>query len=149
MSDNIENKINELTVVSKSQLDRNLIKEESFKNLMGFLNGYISQSNTQSALKIKVENMLLDKLDQDQEDVPYGVLIKLHEILSKTETDSAIPILKIIESATRNDKDDVPRIPEGSSKNESSMTSKDITTIKKLLTALGDLKESEFPEEEK
>lgn len=150
MSDNIENKINELTVISKSQVDRSQVKENAFKDLMGFLSGYISQSNTQSALKLKVEQMLMDKLDQDQEDVPYGVLIKLHEILSKTETDSAIPILKIIESATKNDKDDdVPRISEGSSKNESSMTSKDITTIKKLLTALGDLKESEFPEEEK
>lgn len=150
MSDNIENKINELTVISKSQLDRSQVKENAFKNLMGFLNGYISKSKSQSALKIKVESMLMDKLEQDDEDVPYGVLIKLHENLSKTETDSAIPILKIIESATKNGKEeDAPYSPTVKDKEEGTMTSKDINTIKKLLTALGDLKESEFPEEEK
>ena len=148
MSNNIEEKLNDMTVVSKSQVDRNQVKEESFKNLMGFLNGYISRSSSHSALKIKVEKMLMDKLEEDEEDVPYGVLIKLHEILSKTETDSAIPILKIIESATKHDKDDEPAYaPTVKDKEEGAMTSKDINTIKNLLTALGDLKESEFPEE--
>lgn len=149
MSD-IENKINEISVVSQSQIDRSSMNQNAFKDLMGFLTTYINKSKTQSDLKTKVEKMLTDKLEQDQEDVPYGVLIKLHEILSKTETDSAIPILKIIEAATKNDKqEDAPYTPTAKEKGEGSMTSKDITTIKKLLTALGDLKESEFPEEEK
>lgn len=150
---NVITKIESIDKESNSQIDKNRVKEESFKNLMGFLNGYIARSTSKSKLKEKVEDMLLAKLEAEEEDVPYGVLIKLQEILSKSETDSAIPILKIIESATKSEKEpEQPLLSTNPNSSTSGITTEDMKGYKKLLELLEvqkDLKKTEFGEGEK
>jgi hypothetical protein len=150
---NVITKIESIDKESNSQIDKNRVKEESFKNLMGFLNGYIARSTSKSKLKEKVEQMLFDKLESEEEDVPYGVLIKLQEILSKGETDSAVPILKIIESATKSEKEpDQPLLPTNPNTGTTGITTEDMKGYKKLLELLEvkeSLKKTEFSEGEK
>jgi len=149
---NLISKIENITseVESNSIVDRNKIKEESFKNLMGFLNGYIKRSASKSNLKEKVEQMLFDKLESEEEDVPYGVLIKLIEVLSKSETDASLPILRIIESATKVDKElEAPPVNQPGFIEGSSVTTEDIKGFKQLLELVNGLKSSEFTEGEK
>jgi hypothetical protein len=150
---NVITKIESIDKESNSQIDKNRVKEESFKNLMGFLNGYIARSTSKSLLKEKVEKMLFDKLEAEEDDVPYGVLIKLQEILSKGETDAAIPILKIIESATKSEKEpEQPLLPTNPNSATSGITTEDMKGYKKLLELLEvqkDLKKTEFSEGEK
>jgi hypothetical protein len=151
--DNVIAKIESIDKESNSQIDKNRVKEESFKNLMGFLNGYIQRSTSKSLLKEKVEKMLFDKLEAEEEDVPYGVLIKLQEILSKGETDAAIPILKIIESATKSEKEtEQPSLTVNQNNTVPGITVEDMKGYKKLLDLLEiqkDLKKTEFSEGEK
>lgn len=147
---NLISKIENMTSDSNSIIDRNKIQEDSFKHLMGFLDGCIAKSSSKSGLKDKVEQMLSDKLDAEEEDVPYGVLIKLVEVLSKSETDATIPILKIIESAIKVNKEIEPPAPAQPGFIEgSSITTDNIKGLKQLLDLVNGLKNSEFTEGEK
>jgi hypothetical protein len=148
MDSNIIKKIDSITELTESQRDRNLLKERSSENLLNFLNGYMSRVSSKNDLKNKVEQMLLDKITTDEEDLPYGVLMRLYEIISKTEVESATPILKIIESATKQPDSpfNAPRIPEGEREDESSrITTEEYKSVKKLLKIIDDLENTEFP----
>ncbi len=147
----IVKKINDITSLTDSQVDREKVKQEAFKNLMGFLNGYIQKTTSKQGLKLKIEELLLDKIEKEGEDLPYGVLIKLLEVLSKNEVDTAIPILKIIENATRQPESSILPNNDNSKMEDASskVTSDDYKKIKKLLDAISQLEKAEFPEGKK
>ena len=142
--------ITKIEHMTPSQVDKSNIKEETFNKLMGFLGGYMDKASANSKLKTKVDELLLAKLEAEEEEIPYGVLIKLEEILSKGETDAAIPILKIIESATKSEKEsDVPL--QGNTNPDSiegKVTTEEFKQLKTLLNIVQDLKKSEFVEGE-
>jgi hypothetical protein len=145
----IEDKINNITTPSQSQLDREAIKQKAFGNLMGFLNSYVTRSAQKTSLRDKVEDMLNSKLDEDREDIPYGVLIKILEVLSKSEVDTALPILKIIEAATKQPEAPLnPQLPGGHEGMPAPYTAEEYSQAKKLLQAIVDLKETEFNDKE-
>ena len=144
-------KIEAINNETESMKDRARVEDIAKNNLFGFLNGYISRSASKSELKEKVEKMLSDKLDREEDDVPYGVLIKLQEILSKSETDAAIPILRILEAATKKEKEtETPVLLDSTTQiNGQSITTEDLKGFKKLLELAEKLKNSEFGEGEK
>ncbi len=152
MSKDIEATVNDITNVSSSEIDRTQIQKESFKNLLRFLNGYIAKSISQATLKDKVQTMLMEKLEAEQEDIPYGVLIKILEVTSKTEVDAATPLLKIIESASKQPENVlIPNNPQGDSSGEGKQkyTKEEYSQAKKLLSIIDDLQHSEFNDQEK
>jgi hypothetical protein len=151
--ENIITKINDITNESDSQKDRNNIKEITRDTLYTFVNKCIEKSTSTSGLRAKVQEMLLDKLEKETDDVPYGVLIKLEEILSKGETEAATPILKLLEASIKAEKEQEqlppPNINPGL---EGTLTTEELKKFKEslqLLEILGKLKQTEFNEGEK
>jgi hypothetical protein len=143
------NKIEDINKETESIKDRERVEDIAKANLFNFLNGYIKRSATKSDLKNKVETMLFEKLEREEEDVPYGVLIKLQEILSKSETDAAIPILKILEAATKREKEsELPAPSETLKIGENNVSTEDIKVFKNILELFNGLKKSEFTEGE-
>lgn len=143
MSD-IENKVDSIVNGSKSQIDRGKIKEESFKNLMCFLNGYILRSASKNELKNKIEQLLYKKIEEEGEDLPYGVLIKLLEVLTKNEVEAATPILKIIENATKQSDSPIDSKDDVEKDETSNITSDEYKKVKKFLSVIDELEKSEF-----
>lgn len=149
MTSNIENKITDITNESLSQIERSEIGKLSSQNLLNFLNGYINKITAKDSLKEKVENMLRDKLEADEEDIPYGVLIKLLEVLSKAETDTATPLLKIIEAVSKQSEQGLlPGDTNGSGQGKEKYTEKEYSEAKKLLEMASELAKTEFTEKE-
>lgn len=152
MSKDIQETVTDITNISSSEVDRSRIQKESFKNLLGFLNGYIAKSISQATLKDTVQTMLMNKLNAEQEDIPYGVLIKILEVTSKTEVDAATPLLKIIEAASKQPENVLnPSNPQstGSIEGKQKYTKEEYSQAKKLLSIIDDLQHSEFTDQEK
>ena len=147
----MEDKIDKVLNISNSQLDRNRIKEESFVNLMTFMNVAIMKASTQNRLKEKVEALLLERIEDEDEEIPYGVLIKLIEILGKNEVDASIPILKIIEQANKQPEPSLPENPTRSGKENSNsgISGEEVKKVKNILKIIDNLEKSEFSEDEK
>jgi len=148
MSKDIIEKVDEVFELTESQKDRDSVAKLSVENLYGFLNGYMRNISSKNALKNKIESLLLTRIEEEEEDLPYGVLIKLLEVLGKNEVEAATPILKIIEAAVKQ--------PESSfnpnagtkedEKDESSkVTQDDYKNVKKFLKVIEDLEKTEFP----
>jgi hypothetical protein len=146
-------KIDDITTESNSQIDRNNIKEIAKENIFNFVNAYIKKSTSTSVLKQKVDTLLLAKLEKEDEDVPYGVLIKLVEILSKGETEAATPILKILEASIKMEKESEMFPPDKPLLGlDGIVTIEQTKKLKELLDLIdvhNKLKQSEFTEGEK
>jgi len=143
---NIVQIINSVTDLSESQKQRLLLQETSAKNLLQFFNTYIEKISKQSEIKSLVENVLLQKLQED-DDIPYGVLIKLHEILSKDETEKINPVLKILEATVKQPDIITQPIQEVSVDEDTkkpTVTPEEMRGIKQLLAMINDLEKSEF-----
>ena len=146
---NIVQIINSVTDLSESQKQRLLLQETSAKNLLQFFNTYIEKISKQSEIKSLVENVLLQKLQED-DDIPYGVLIKLHEILSKDETEKINPVLKILEATVKQPEMIIPQQNSNNlnlkeeKDNITNVTPEEMRGIKHLLSMINDLEKSEF-----
>ena len=152
MEKDIISKIDSITNLTESQVDRSKVGELARDNLFRFLNGYMAKTSSKNDLKVKIEKLLLDKIEIEGEDLPYGVLIKLLEVLTKNEVEAATPILKIIENATK--QPESPLNPHRSCNEDENDESSKITTdeyksVKKLIKFIDDLEKTEFPEKEK
>lgn len=152
----IVKKIDSISELSQSQIDRNKIGDDAFVNLMGFLNGYIQRTSSKREVSNYIDQLLLEKIKNDIEqeggieNIPYGVIIKLEEILNKGETDAATPILKIIENATKQKESPlVPNLPQGENTVGTSITQEDYNTAKKILKFVDALQKTEFNDKEK
>lgn len=148
-------KIEDVDNLTQSQIDRVKIGDEAFVNLMGFLNGYIQRTSSKNELSNYVDALLVQKIKNDIEqadgidNLPYGVILKLKEILSKGEVESASPILKIIENATKQKESPlVPITPTGDNNGEVSITQEDYNTAKKILKFVDALQKTEFNDKE-
>lgn len=148
MSKDLITKIDKLTEESNSQKDKMNIKKIASENLIVFLNSYIEKVSTKNDLKSRVEGLLLKKIDDEDDDLPYGVLIKLLEVLGKNETDSASPILKILESAVKQPESESNLNPKGELNEESKITQEDYKSVKKILKIIDDLEKTEYPSTE-
>jgi hypothetical protein len=148
MSKDLITKIDKLTEESNSQKDKMNIKKIASENLIVFLNSYIEKVSTKNDLKSRVEGLLLKKIDDEDDDLPYGVLIKLLEVLGKNETDSASPILKILESAVKQPESESNLNPKGELNEESKITQEDYKSVKKILKIIDDLEKTEYPSKE-
>lgn len=138
-------KVENITSLSDSQKARLALQQNTMIELMGFLRGYTSQINEHKDLKNTISDILRQKIDEDGTETPYTVLVKTLEVLSKAETDAASPVLKIIESAIKAEKEKEPETPsEGD--NATPLTKESIENAKKLLEWLESLKKTEFPE---
>lgn len=154
MNDKIIKKIDDMTTITESQIDRNRKAEDAKENLMYFLNLYIQKTTAKNEIINYVDQLLLQKISNDIsqdggiDNIPYGVIIKLEEILHKSHTDAAVPILKIIENVTKQPESPLnPVQPENiNENNESKFTNDDYRGIKKLLKLVDDLNTTEFPE---
>ena len=138
--------VHSITDLSESQKQRLLLQETSAKNLLQFFNTYIEKISKQSEIKSLVENVLLQKLQED-DDIPYGVLIKLHEILSKDETEKINPVLKILEATVKQPNIITQPIQEVSVDEDTkkpTVTPEEMRGIKQLLAMINDLEKSEF-----
>lgn len=148
-------KIEDVDNLTQSQIDRVKIGDEAFVNLMGFLNGYIQRTSSKNELSNYVDALLVQKIKNDIEqadgidNLPYGVILKLKEILSKGEVESASPILKIIENATKQKESPlVPITPAGDNNGEVSITQEEYNTAKKILKFVDNLQKTEFNDKE-
>ena len=152
---NILTKIDDITNESDSQKDRDNIKELTRDTLYTFVNKCIEKSTSTSGLRAKVQEMLLDKLSKETTDVPYGVLIKLEEVLSKGETEAATPILKLLEASIKAEKEQEQLPPLNQSiipGIDGNVTTEEFKKLKDLLNIIevhNKLKQSEFTEGEK
>ncbi|OQA15561.1 MAG: hypothetical protein BWY64_02838 [bacterium ADurb.Bin363] len=137
--------VDTFTNLSESQKMRLALKQNTTVELLGFLRGYTEQLNGFKGLKDLVSEKLMNKIESDGDDVPYTVLVKTLEIASKAETDAATPVLKIIESMVKAEKEkeesDVPQAPTGTP-----ITKEQMDTAKGLLEVLNQLQKGEFPE---
>lgn len=142
------NVIKKLDDITNSQEERSKIKDKAFLNLMGFLNGYTERAAGKNSLHNKIDKLIMDKLDEDIETeglagIPYAVLFRLKEILGKNETDAAVPILKIIEAASKQPEPEQLLPNQGQQSSENRTTVEDVKGFKKILDFIEQVQKSE------
>ena len=132
--------------LSESQKMRLALKQNTTVELLGFLRGYTEQLNGFKGLKDLVSEKLMNKIESDGDEVPYTVLVKTLEIASKAETDAATPVLKIIESMVKAEKEKEDSEVAAIGHSETPITKEQMDTAKGLLEIFSQLQKGEFPE---
>ena len=154
----LENKINDITELTQSEKDRLHFKERVNETLLTFLQEFVNQSIAKSDLEDKLDEDLLDILQNPTEEnsLTNFEKIKLKEILSKEKTESKVGLLKtLIENSRSNDSNKKQQF--GNDGNEHSKigentTQEDIDKAKNVLNKfdkiLKFIEKTEFSEEE-
>jgi hypothetical protein len=103
---NIEDKIKDITNVSQYQKDRMMYKDQVYDTLLSFLQSYAMQSIAQSDLESKLDEDLLNALQntdpESENKLTNYEKIKLKEILSKEKTDLKGNLIKALIEGTKN-----------------------------------------------
>lgn len=139
MSKNLEGKVDELNSLTKSQQDRLAFKEQVFDDLITFLRTHIKKINCKNTLKERIETVLLEKLDSEnpEDALTNFELIKLHEILTRSEVDSTSALIKAIsESSKSNSNQDKPAGSEIPERKQEEASQEDITKSRKIMETL-------------
>lgn len=155
MSDIID-KVDSITNLTPSQVDRMSVQEHATDNLLNFLNEFITDMRSKNELQNTVDKLILDKIAKEVkvdgiDGLNWGVIFKLKELAGKQQVESATPILKILENAVKQ-----PDNPLGKKKQDpddpidegSKITGEDYKAAKKMLKIIEKLEQTEFNEKE-
>ncbi len=147
------NKLNDMDILSKSQIDRMNQNMEIQENLFGFLSSQITKIANENSMKNKLLEDIQSRMEEEGFDtIPWAVVLKLLEIFSKEENEIAITLLNMIkEIQIKNSENDVMDKIAELLKNENSpefgdLSKEEMNEFKELLSFLKNVKDSELPE---
>ena len=157
MADKTLDNVNKITKLTPSQEDRPNIGSQAQDNLLKFLGGFMNRTTAKNELQDKVDSLIMEKIDKDMEEegidgLNWGIIFKLKDMMGKHEVDSAMPLLKIIESATKTpDSFILPagKKDEDEKEGDQKVSKEDYASAKKFLDIVRELKGTEFSEGEK
>jgi len=153
MNNDIEQKIDEITSLTKSQQDRLTFKDQVSDNLITFLQSFIKKIETKNNLASMLENDLADKINpmipadgSEPDGLSNYEKIKLLEVLKKSETDSDVALIKAIFESQKNTDSGKKKLENEESEHKKAsndLTQKDINdaisvlnTLKKITNAI-------------
>jgi hypothetical protein len=142
----IENKINNITTLTPSQVDRVEMQLRVEENLLKFLNSQIKKVSEKNTLHAKTLELLMQKLENENEMVSYPVLLKILEISSKTDNEISLGLLSLLQ-ANQKAIPQPPLKPEDNDKLQEKLpevSNADMTIMKDFLNLMKEVKDSEF-----
>jgi len=147
----------DLTLLTDSELDRYRLYDLAQQELLDFLRSQMKKITSKNRLKQKVEEELYSRInpeDEDSESMSTVALLKLLEILSKTDSDDANSILSVLKENQKVIINNLMNNPDKdkNKKNDDNtdfdFSSDEIKKTKELIHLIDKLKESEFDPEE-
>ena len=100
MEKNKEDIINNVLHESESQKDREEIETTKSLNLVNFINSQIEKSNAKNDLRDNVISKLKQRVSSNEDELPAIVLIRLLEILEKSDNDLTLGMINIMKDAS-------------------------------------------------
>jgi len=149
------NKIDSITNISQSQKDRFNIYDAINDELHEFMKTQMESITCKSTLRQSIEDKILQRvLEEEDREISTNNLIKLLEIINKTDTDMGINLINILKENQRIVIENLINVPQGNGKKsiESEFSAEETQSTKKILKALefiSDLKKTEFDKDEK
>lgn len=144
----LEEKINDLSNLSQSQKDKLTLDDSIKHSLFSFLLSQMQRSVSKNELREEVSSILLSRVKSDvpEERISTGSLIKILEVLNKSENESSFNILSILKEKMKVEiNNNIP--PTQSTLPESEFTSEDHQKVKKVLKFFDKLGKSEFSQD--
>ena len=136
----------ELEKTNSLVTDRFELKDQVELNLLKFIDSQIEKVNNENSLKRDVLFELSQRVNNCEDPINDLVLLKLLEILSKTDNDIALGIMDLMKTNNKGNsgigEDHKPSEEEQSK--ESDLTKEDVADVKDLLKTLEKVKKSEF-----
>jgi hypothetical protein len=97
---NKEEIIDDVLHESDSQKDREEIETTKSLNLVNFINSQIEKANAKNNLRDDVISKLKAKVSNNEDELPAIVLIRLLEILEKSDNDLTLGMVNIMKDAS-------------------------------------------------
>jgi hypothetical protein len=148
-------KVTGIDNVSQSQMDRFSLYDAINDELHEFMRTQMESVTSKSVLRQSIEDKILQRvLEEEDREISTNHLIKLLEIMSKTDSDIAINLVNILKENQRIVIENLINVPQGNGKKpiESEFSAEETQTTKKILKSLefiSNLKKTEFDKEEK
>lgn len=143
-------KINDVEILSQSQMDRMDLQNSVQKDLIEFVQTQIAKVSSQNSIKTIVLEKIKQKIKDEDDILSWPILVKLLEVTSKIDSDVTLGLFKIISDSQKQ----IPLVPPQNPDNKTSqeklpeVTNEEMNTMKDFLTTIKKIRESEFSKKE-
>ena len=155
MDKNLIDKINDVEILSQSQIDRMNSSNLAQKNLFEFLTAQVTKVDNQGKKKDDLIEEIQGRVKKEGfENIPWAVVLKLLEIYSANETNSAVPLVNLVKDVVvKQNEKEIAEINARVSKNiggnqkalpEGDISKEMIADAKEGLETLKNFKDSDF-----